>query len=65
METGSNADLVLVDPADVWTVGEDGYESRSTNSCFAGRKLTGRVLMTVAAGQVAYRHRAFAMAVAE
>ena len=29
-------------------VGEDGYESRSHNTCFAGRTLTGRVLMTVA-----------------
>ncbi|MFM8792748.1 MAG: dihydroorotase [Solirubrobacterales bacterium] len=65
MEKGSEANLVLVDPAEEWTVGEDGYESRSANSCFAGRRLTGRVLMTVAAGQVAYRHRAFAMAVAE
>jgi dihydroorotase len=65
IEAGCEANLVLVDPANDWTVGEDGYESRSANSCFAGRRLTGRVLMTVAAGQVAYRHRAFAMAVAE
>lgn len=65
IEADAPANLVLVDPSAVWTVGEDGYESRSSNSCFAGRSLTGRVLVTVAAGQVAYRHRAFAMAVAE
>ena len=35
-----------------------------TNSCFAGRRLRGRVLMTVVAGQVAYRQRSFAMGVA-
>ena len=38
-------------------MGEDGYESRSANSWCAGRTLTGRVLMTVAAGQVAFRLR--------
>lgn len=65
IETDAPANLVLVDPSAAWTVGEDGYESRSSNSCFAGRSLNGRVLVTVAAGQVAYRHRAFAMAVAE
>jgi dihydroorotase len=47
-----------------WTVGEDGYESRSYNNSFAGRELTGRVLMTVAAGQVAFRQRTFALGVA-
>ena len=34
------------------------------NSCFAGRTLRGRVLMTVVAGRVAYRQRSFAMGVA-
>ncbi len=64
LEPGAAANLALVDPALDWVVGEDGYESRSTNSCFAGRTLTGRVLMTVAAGRVAYRQRSFAMGVA-
>jgi dihydroorotase len=64
IEAGAPANLALIDPALEWIVGEDGYESRSTNSCFAGRRLTGRVLMTVAAGRVAYRQRSFAMGVA-
>jgi dihydroorotase len=54
---GQPANLVLVDLAAEWVVGESGYESRSENSCFAGRRLTGRVLLTVAAGAVAYRER--------
>jgi dihydroorotase len=62
---GSEANLVLFDPAAEWEAGADGWESRSDNSCFAGRELTGRVLMTVAAGGVAYRQRAFAVGVAE
>ncbi|MGZ4269285.1 MAG: dihydroorotase [Solirubrobacteraceae bacterium] len=58
---GEEANLVLVDLAAEWEVGEDGYESRSENCCFAGRRLRGRVLLTVAAGGVAYRERAFSV----
>jgi dihydroorotase len=54
---GEAANLVLVDLDAEWVVGESGYESRSENSCFAGRTLRGRVLLTVAAGAVAYRER--------
>jgi dihydroorotase len=61
---GEPANLTLVDLGAEWTVGQEGYESRSDNSCFAGRRLTGRVLLTVAAGAVAYRQRAFALSAA-
>jgi dihydroorotase len=64
LEARAPANVALIDPAMEWVVGEDGYESRSANSCFAGRPVTGRVLMTVAAGQVAYRQRSFALGVA-
>lgn len=55
------ANLCLVDLAAEWEVGESGYESRSSNSAFAGRRLRGRVRMTVAAGAVAFRERSFAI----
>jgi dihydroorotase len=61
---GSEANVALCDLEAEWTVGEDGYESRSANCCFAGRLLRGRVLMTVASGRVAYRLRSFSMGVA-
>jgi dihydroorotase len=61
---GRPADLCLVDLGAAWDVGEHGYESRSENCCFAGRRLHGRVLATVAAGSVAYRERAFALSAA-
>jgi len=64
LEPGSEANLVLFDPGATWQAGAEGWESRSENSCFTGRRLTGRVLMTVAAGGVAYRQRSFAMGVA-
>jgi dihydroorotase len=60
----SEANVALCDTELEWTVGEDGYESRSANSCFEGRTLRGRVLMTVAAGHVAYRLRSFSLGVA-
>ena len=58
---GEQADIALLDLAAEWEVGEAGYESRSINCAFGGRALTGRVLMTVAAGAVAYRERSFAI----
>jgi dihydroorotase len=61
---GSEANVALCDLCAEWTVGEEGYESRSQNSWCAGRKLTGRVLMTLAGGQVAYRLRSFTLGVA-
>jgi dihydroorotase len=64
IEVGARANLALIDPEAKWTVGAEGYESRSENCCFEGRELTGRVLMTVADGRVAFRQRSFAMGVA-
>jgi dihydroorotase len=61
---GSPANLALFDPDAEWEAGAEGWESRSTNSCFTGRTLRGRVLVTVVGGQVAYRQRSFAMGVA-
>jgi dihydroorotase len=61
---GSEANIALCDLGAEWTVGEDGYESRSHNSWCAGRTLTGRVMVTVAAGQVAFRLRSFSLGVA-
>jgi dihydroorotase len=64
VRVGEEANLVLVDLAATWEVGEDGYESRSEHCCFAGRELRGRVLLTLAAGGVAYRERTFAVTAA-
>jgi dihydroorotase len=61
---GEEANLCMVDLDAEWEVGEHGYESRSENCCFAGRHLRSRVLLTLAAGAVAYRERAFAVTAA-
>jgi dihydroorotase len=59
---GQPANLALVDLDAVWVAGEHGWESRSENCCFAGRRLQGRVLLTLAAGAVAHRDRTLALA---
>ncbi len=55
---GEPANLCLVDLGAQWEVGAEGYASRSQNCCFHGRRLQGRVLLTVAAGGVAFRQEA-------
>jgi dihydroorotase len=64
LRPGSEANVALCDLEAEWTVGEDGYESRSSNCWCAGRTLRGRVQMTIAGGHVAYRLRSFSMGVA-
>ncbi len=49
------ASIALVDLDAEWEVGAAGYHSRSENCCFAGRRLRGRVIMTLAGGGVAHR----------
>ena len=64
LAVGSEANLVLVDLEAEWEAAAEGWESRSDNSCFHGHTLRGRVLMTLAAGGVAYRQRSFAIGAA-
>lgn len=47
---GAPANLVLFDPAAVWTVDPTATASRSRNTPFAGRRLTGRVVHTLLRG---------------
>jgi dihydroorotase len=51
------ANLVVVDLEASFEVGAHGYVSRSENCCFHGRKLHGRVALTLTAGFVAFRER--------
>jgi dihydroorotase len=48
------ANLVLVDLEAEWTVGAGGYVSRADNCCFHGRRLTGVVELTIAAGALVH-----------
>jgi dihydroorotase len=52
---GATADLALVDPEERWIVGADGFASKSSNSAYLGDEMVGRVRMTIAGGQIAWR----------
>ena len=51
---GVLADLCVVDPGASWTVASEGFTSRSANSAFLGRRLSGKMKLTLAAGRVAW-----------
>ncbi|MFL5674808.1 MAG: dihydroorotase [Chloroflexota bacterium] len=51
---GAPADLVVFDRSDRWTVTADALASRGKNTPLLGMSLTGRVLVTLANGRVAY-----------
>jgi dihydroorotase len=54
---GEPANLAVVDLDRSFEVGAQGYLSRSENCAFHGRRLHGRVVLTLAAGSVAFRER--------
>jgi dihydroorotase len=54
---GAPADLVVFDGSDRWTVTAHDLASRGKNSPLIGMDLPGRVLLTMAGGQVAYEAR--------
>src|SRR5262249_3604295 len=52
---GEPANVTLLDLDVEWIAGEDGWQSRSENCCFAGRPLRARVMLTLASGAIAHR----------
>jgi dihydroorotase len=52
---GAPANLVLFDPTARWTVSADDSASKSRNTPFAGRELTGRVVHTLLRGRFTCR----------
>ncbi|GAC1336776.1 MAG: dihydroorotase [Candidatus Dormibacteria bacterium] len=57
LRIGEPATCVLFDPAAEWTVGARPGHSLSSNTPFAGQRLRGRVLLTLADGVVAHHDR--------
>lgn len=51
---GQPADLVLFDTDTAWTVEPDKLVSKSKNTPYAGKRLTGRVMATVCRGKIVY-----------
>ena len=54
LASGAVADVVVLDPAAKWTVDPATFYSKSRNTPFSGRALTGRALLTIVAGTVVH-----------
>ncbi len=55
LEEGGDADFILFDPDEQWTVEPNRMRSRSRNSAFLGEKLSGRVKATFLRGRLTWR----------
>jgi dihydroorotase len=51
---GSVADVTVVDPQVDWVCDPSLFRSRSRNSPFGGRKMRGRAMLTIVAGNIAF-----------
>jgi dihydroorotase len=51
---GGIADLVVVDPDQVWTVTAAGLRSKSKNTPFLGREMRGAAILTIVGGKVVH-----------
>jgi dihydroorotase len=54
LRVGSPADLTLADLSEEWTVDRESLQSRSANSPYLGRTLTGRVAATMVGGELVH-----------
>ena len=55
MSLGAQADLVLFDPDEEWTVDPEQFASKARNTPFAGWKVKGKVKYTIVKGEIIYQ----------
>ena len=55
MSLGADADRVIFDPDEEWTIDPEQFASKARNTPFAGRKVKGKVKYTIVKGQIVYR----------
>ena len=54
LEVGRDADLVLFDPEEEWTIDKEQFVSKGRNTPFHGRTVRGRVKYTISQGKIIY-----------
>ncbi|MCI6255719.1 MAG: dihydroorotase [Clostridiales bacterium] len=52
---GGDADLVIFDPDEEWTVDPEQFASKGRNTPFGGHKLKGKVKYTIVGGRIVYQ----------
>lgn len=57
IEIGKPANLCVFSPSETWTVDPDRFRSRSRNTPFGGREVTGRVQATIFSGRFTFDAR--------
>lgn len=57
LAVGSEADLILFDPDEPWTVEPEKFLSLGRNTPYAGRTVKGRVKYTLVDGEIVYRDK--------
>ena len=55
LAVGSDADLVIFDPDEEWTIDPEQFASKGRNTPFGGMKVTGKVKYTISNGNVIYK----------
>ncbi|MBU1318954.1 MAG: dihydroorotase [candidate division Zixibacteria bacterium] len=55
LKKGYPADITVIDPERSWQVNVKKFKSKSRNSPYHGRRLTGRAIMTIVDGKVVYQ----------
>ena len=54
LEIGKAADVVIIDPEKEYTIDADTFASKGKNTPFSGRKVKGKVKMTICDGNIVY-----------
>jgi dihydroorotase len=57
--SGARADVTIIDPENAWTYDLTNSKSKSRNTPFAGRKMTGAAVATMVAGRIVFLHPDF------
>ena len=52
---GADADVVIFDPDEVWTVDPEQFASKGRNTPFAGKELKGKIKYTIVGGKIIYQ----------
>ena len=56
LQEGSDADIVLFDPSEIWTISKDTTHSQSHYTPYEGMTVMGRVKMTYLRGRLIMGH---------
>ena len=54
LSTGAPADITLVDTEREWVIDANRFLSKSRNTCFSGKKVKGKAVLTMVEGEVIY-----------